>query len=216
MIKISKIKNLLFLSILLFGFAFASKAQQHADIRLHGYAIGAFSDKVDSYYSSTDYFQGTINGGLQWGAGIEIKPSKMMGLEFLYNRLDTKSPMTYYDNGVKSGTFDAGINNFMLGFNRYFVSNAKVEGYGGLLAGITGFKIGTKTATKFGYGFRLGANIWATPKVGIKLQAQLMSASQAVGGGFYLGTGGSGAGISSYSSFYQFGLGGGLVFKLGN
>ncbi len=216
MIKISKMKNVLFLSILFLGFTIVSKAQQHADIRLHGYAIGAFSDQVDSYYSSTDNFKGTINGGLQWGAGVEIKPSKMMGLEFLYNRLDTKSSMTYYDNGPKSGTFDAGINNFMLGFNRYFVSNAKVEGYGGLLAGITGFKIGTKTATKFGYGFRLGANIWATPKVGIKFQAQLMSASQAVGGGFYLGTGGSGAGISSYSSFYQFGLGGGLVFKLGN
>ena len=216
MIKIFKIKNLLFLSILLLGFAFASKAQQHADFRLHGYAIGAFSDKVDSYYSSTDYFQGTINGGLQWGAGIEMKPNKMMGIEFLYNRLDTKAPMTYYDVVKKTGTFDAGINNFMLAVNRYFVSNAKVEGYGGLLAGITGFKIGTKTATKFGYGFRLGANILATPKVGIKLQAQLMSASQAVGGGFYLGTGGSGAGISSYSSFYQFGLGGGLVFKLGN
>jgi hypothetical protein len=208
-------KNLLLLSILLLGFAVASKAQ-HADIRLHGYAIGAFSDNVDSYYSNTDYFKGSINGGLQWGAGIEIKPNKMMGIEFLYNRLDTKAPMTYYDVVKKTGTFDAGINNFMLGFNRYFVSSAKVEGYGGLLAGITGFKIGTKTATKFGYGFRLGANIWATPKVGIKLQAQLMSASQAVGGGFYLGTGGAGAGISSYSSFYQFGLGGGLVFKLGN
>ncbi len=34
-------------------------------------------------------------------------------------------------------------------------------------------------------------------------------------GGFYFGTGGVGAGVSSYSTMYQFGVGGGLVFKLG-
>ena len=209
-------KKLFILSAMLLGLMTSTQAQKHADIRLNAYTVGAFSDKVDSYYSSTDYFNGTINGGLQWGGGIEIKPNKMMGIEFLYNRLDTKAPMTYYDNGIKSGTYDAGINNFMLGVNRYFVSNEKVEAFGGALIGVTGFKVGSKSATKFGYGFRLGANVWATPKVGLKLQAQLMSASQAVGGGFYIGTGGTGAGLSSYSSFYQFGLGGGLVFKLGN
>jgi hypothetical protein len=215
MFKNYKMKNLFILSFVLLGLVTAANAQ-HADIRFNGYTIGAFSDKVDSYYSNTDYFNGTINGGLQWGAGIEIKPNRAMGIEFLYNRLNTSSSMTYYNNGVKSGNFDAGINNFMLGVNHYFVSNAKIEGYAGALAGITSFKIGSTTATKFGYGFRLGANVWATSRVGIKLQAQLMSAAQSVGGGFYIGTGGSGAGISSYSSFYQFGLGGGLTFKLGH
>jgi hypothetical protein len=206
-------KNLFILSLGLFGFTMAAKAQ-HSDIRLNGYAIGAFSDKVDSYYSQTDYFNGTINGGLQWGGGIEIKPNKMVGIEFLYNRLDTKAPMTFYNNGVKTGTYDCGINNFMLAVNRYFVATEKVEAYGSILAGVTSFKIGSSTATKFGYGFRLGANFWASPRVALKLQAQLMSASQSVGGGFYVGTGGGGAGVSSYSSFYQFGLGGGLAFRL--
>ena len=36
-----------------------------------------------------------------------------------------------------------------------------------------------------------------------------------MGGGLYFGTGGAGAGVSTYSSYYQFNLGGGLVFKLG-
>jgi hypothetical protein len=207
-------KNLIILSIGLFGFTMAAKAQ-HTDIRFNGYTVGTFSDNVDSYFSPTDYFTGTINGGFQWGGGIEVKPNKMIGIEFLYNRLDTKAPMTYFNNGIKSGTFDAGINNFMLAMNRYFVSNEKVEAFGGLMLGVTGFKIGSTSTTKFGYGFRLGANFWATPKVALKLQAQLMSASQAIGGGFFLGTGGAGVGISSFSSFYQFGLGGGLAFRLG-
>lgn len=208
-------KNLLFLSFALMGLSMAAKAQ-HSDIRFNGYAIGAFSDNVDSYYSTTDYFNGQVNGGFQWGGGIEIKPNKMMGIEFLYNRLDTKASLTYYNNGVKNGTFNTAINNYMLGINRYFVSNEKTEAFGGLLLGVTSGKVGPQSTTKFGYGFRLGANFWVSPKVGLKLQAQLMSASQAVGGGFYFGTGGGGLGVSSYSSFYQFGLGAGLAFKLGH
>ena len=69
--------------------------------------------------------------------------------------------------------------------------------------------------TKFAWGFRLGGNIWASPKIALKIQAQIMSATQAAGGGFYFGTGGAGAGVSTYSSIYQFGLGGGLCFALG-
>jgi hypothetical protein len=52
-------------------------------------------------------------------------------------------------------------------------------------------------------------------KVGIKLTAQLQSAVQSMGGGFFIGTGGVSAGVSSFSSLMQFGLGTGLVFKLG-
>jgi hypothetical protein len=47
------------------------------------------------------------------------------------------------------------------------------------------------------------------------LQAQLQSAVQAFGGGLFVGTGGVGAGVNSYSTIMQFGLGGGLVFKFG-
>jgi hypothetical protein len=72
----------------------------------------------------------------------------------------------------------------------------------------------TGSGTKFAWGAKLGVNIWASEKVGIKLQADLLSAVQAVGGGIYFGTGGAGAGISGFSTYYQVSFGGGLVFKL--
>lgn len=96
-----------------------------------------------------------------------------------------------------------------------------VEGFGGLMAGMVVASItnpdtnGNTTPTKFAWGIRGGANIWASEKVAIKLQIQLLSAVQSMGGGLYFGTGGVGAGVSSYSSIYQFGLGGGLTFALG-
>jgi hypothetical protein len=68
--------------------------------------------------------------------------------------------------------------------------------------------------TKFGWGVRLGLNIWASDRVALKIQTQLTSAVQGVGGGLYFGTGGGGAGVTSYSTIYQFGLGGGLSFKM--
>jgi hypothetical protein len=191
------------------------------NIRLNGYAMGVFNDKVDSYYDNTSYYNGTINGGFQWGTGLEFMVRKDYGVELLYLRQDTKAPITYYDNGVKNTDFDLGINYIMLGGTRYFRGAGKVEGFGGAMLGIDAIGIDNpdngkhSSKTFFAWGIRGGANIWASEKVGIKLQAQLLSAVQSVGGGFYFGTGGAGAGVASYSSMYQFGLGGGLVFKLG-
>ncbi len=198
-----------------------SQAQQ---IRFNAYAIGAFSDRVSSYYSSSNQFNGQVNGGFIWGGGFEYMAQKYSGIELMYNRMDTKAPMTYYNNSIlpKSTNFDLGLNQIMVGFNRYFPSgNAKIEPFVGACLGLSIFDIknpdngSSSSATKFGYGFKTGVNIWASKKVALKLQGQLFSASQAVGGGLYFGTGGGGAGISSYSTFFQFGLGGGLVFNLG-
>jgi hypothetical protein len=43
-----------------------------------------FDDKFDSYYSSSDYYNGKFKGGLQWGVGLEYMPTPMNGIELLY------------------------------------------------------------------------------------------------------------------------------------
>jgi hypothetical protein len=189
-------------------------------IRLHGYTTYAFADNhVDSYYSTTSYFEGSINGGFQWGGGLEVMPYPAIGVEFTYYRLDSKAPMEYYNNGVKFTTFDLAQNWLFLSFNKYVPVNPKVEPFAGMQLGMDILDVanpdgGSGSGTKFAWGARVGANIWASEKVGIKLQMSLMSAVQAFGGGIYFGTGGAGAGVSGFSTYYQFNLGGGLVFKL--
>jgi hypothetical protein len=190
--------------------------------RFHVYTGYAFDDDIDSYYDNSNNYKGTIRGNFMWGGGIEFMPHKYTGFEVSYLRMDTEAPMTYISGGVKKNkTFNVGINNIMIGGNRYFpVANKRVEPYAGAMLGMTIFSIknsdagGSKTTTKFGYGLKLGTNVYITETVGIKFQAQLMSVAQAVGGGAYFGTGGAGVGLSSYSSMLQVGLGGGLVFKL--
>ena len=209
------------LSVVLLAFVMPAIGQQKQS-RINLYGGYVFDDKVDSYYDPTSYYNGTVKGGFQWGGGIEFLPHYNMGIELLYLRQDTKAPMNYYSGGVKYTNFDLGINYVLLGGNRYFQKpGGKVEGFGGFLVGVdimslknpTNGNSGTKS--KVALGLRGGGNIWASEKVGIKLQAQLLSAIQSVGGGFYFGTGGTSVGLTTYSSIYQFTLGGGLVFKLG-
>lgn len=208
------------LSILLLCFFIPAMSQKTT--RLNGYAVYVFDDKFDSYYSGTDYYEGKIKGGLQWGLGVEFMPSPMNGIELLYLNQQTTAPTNYYLVTAKHTNFDVGLNWAMLGFNRYMRKpGSKAEGFGGVMLGAAFINAtnpdngNENSATKFAWGLKFGANIWASEKVAIKLQGQLMSAVQSAGGGLYFGTGGAGAGVSTYSSMYQFGLGGGLVFALG-
>jgi hypothetical protein len=190
-------------------------------VRLHGYATYAFDDNnVDSYYSATEYFNGTIKGGFQYGGGLEVMPYPVMGVEFMYLRLDSKAPMEYYNNGIKYTEFDLAQNFLLLSFNKYVPVNPKVEPFAGFQLGMDIINAdnpdnkNSGSSTKFAWGAKAGVNVWVNEKVGIKLQASLLSAVQAVGGSVYFGTGGGGAGVSGFSTYYQFNLGGGLVFKL--
>jgi hypothetical protein len=192
--------------------------------KLNIYGNYAFDDKVDNYYSTTSYYNGKIKGGFLWGGGLEFGLHDYYGIELSYLRLDTKAPMTYYDyndNDVKNTSFDVAMNYIMVGGVKSVPTHEKAEPYGGLMLGMAIIdaknpdKSTSHSATKFAWGARLGTNIWANEKVGIKLQAQILSVPQGVGGGLYFGTGGAGAGVSTYSSMLQFVLGGGLTFKLG-
>lgn len=198
---------------------------QSNKVKLQGYVNYVFDDGFDSYYDAYNFYDGTLKGGVQWGIGVEYMAKPHYGIELLFLRQSTTAPTTYQSTQtgtLKQEEFDIGINYLLLAGNRYFGDKSKkVEGYGGFLLGIGIMDIrrpsdgSTGNTTKFGWGMRLGANIWASQRIAIKLQTQLTSITQGAGGGFYFGTGGAGAGVSTYSSIYQFGLGGGLVFQLG-
>ncbi len=211
--------------IALIGLAgFSTYAQS---VNLSAYGGYVFDNAFDSYYDFNDYYDGEIQGGFQWGLGVEYKMHPSIGVEISYFRQDTHSPTTYWipNNGISNGKqftdFDLGINYIMLGGNKYLrAPDSKFEGFGGLSAGMFIANLSNpdngneSNVTKFAWGGKLGGIFWASHSVGIKLQMQLLSAVQAAGGGFYFGTGGVYTGVSSYSTIYQFSLGGGLVFNL--
>jgi len=219
------------LAIVLFltsAYAFGQRPQQTSSasngpqVRLNGYAIYALADNhVESGYYSNTYWEGSISDGFQYGGGIEILPIPTTGIEISYMRLDSKLDLYYYDGALGSDIlFNLAHNYIFIGGNQYLKVNPKIEPYAGMQLGMAVYTAenpttsNSETETKFAWGIKAGLNIWLSEKVGLKMQTQLLSAVQAIGGGIYFGTGGSGAAVSGFSTYYQFNVGGGLVFKL--
>ncbi len=212
-----------YLTFLIILFATSTCFSQGLRLNLYGHYV--FDDQVESYYNSTNYFHGLVKGGFLGGGSLEFRVHDYYGVELLYLRQNTTVPTNYYDissGREKNPTLNMNVNWIMAGGMRSQKMNEKVEGYAGFLFGVAILDAhnpdndNSNSSTKFAWGMKMGCNIWLSEKVGIKLQAQLLSAVQAAGGTLYVGTGGAGAGVSTYSSMLQFSLGGGLCFKLGN
>lgn len=205
-------------------FIFSSTFLMAQELRLNTYAGYIFKDQVDSYYSSSSYFNGTIQDGLRWGLGLEYHIPDRGAIEIQYLRQDTSAPTTYLDEGIfnqiQNTTFDLGINYIFINGTRYFPVSEQVEPFAGAGIGLGIFGVdnpdngNSNSATKFSWQVRGGSNFWLAENIALRVQASLVSATQAIGGGLYFGTGGVGGGLSSYSSLLQFGLEGGIVFRI--
>ena len=210
-----------FLSLLLISAVMVTSAQ---NLRLNLYTSYVFDDGFDFYNSPTDYYSGTLEGGVQLGAGLEYLAAPHAGVELLYFYKKSDLPSKFKFGTLtteRSETFEVQQHNILLGLNSHRMSaSQKVEGYGGLLLGMVITDVSSPSSGKsesnsnFAWGGKLGADIWVSPKVGIKLQAQILSATRAYGGDLYYGYWGPVA-VPDYSTMWQFGLGGGLTFRLG-
>lgn len=190
--------------------------------QLNLYGMYAFDDHVEGSGDNGYYFSGTVKGGFLWGAGLQFNLRDNYGLELLYMRQDTHVDLDFNrGSGNEKTNPSVSANYVMLAGVKSVKTGNKAEPYGGIMLGANFLNVKSDgdiqggSATKFAWGIRGGVNIWASERVGIKLQAQLLSSVQGVGGGIYLGTGGAGAGVSTYSSVLQLGLGGGLTFRFG-
>jgi hypothetical protein len=192
------------------------------ELRINTYGSYNFKDRVDFVSDNNDYYNGTLKDGFMFGGGFEFMANDEYGIELSYLRMNSSALMSYpYNFSKKTTNYNLGTNYILLGSNRYFdTKNKMIEPYAGAQAGVViyGYKNlennNTGTITKFAWGLKTGVNVWATKQLGIKFQAQVLSAVQSIGGGLYLGTSGSGAAINTNSSVFQFGLGGGIMIKL--
>src|SRR5688572_1233902 len=115
-----------------------ANAQGGININLYGAYV--FDDKFDTYYTSNQYYEGTIKGGFQWGVGVEYLVRPEYGVELLYLRQDTNAPTRYNLTGLgqdNDADLDLGINYLLLAPNKHFLSsNEKLEGFGSFMLGV--------------------------------------------------------------------------------
>ena len=207
------------LSALLMAITILSFGQKGA--RINFYSAYVFDDGFDVVNDANTYYNGTVKGGYQWGAGLEYLFSAQSGAEILYLHRSTTVPANFKFGSTtqaRSETFDLKHDFILLSGDGHF-AKGKAEGYGGLMAGVLisnleAPSLGKSSSnTNFAWGGRIGTNIWVSPKLGIKLQALILSASRATGGDYYWSWYGP-VYLTSYSTLWQFSLGGGLTFKI--
>ena len=208
-------------SALLMTIAFVSFGQKGA--RINFYSAYVFDDGFDVWNDANTYYNGTVKGGYQWGAGLEYLFNPQSSAEILYLHRGTTVPATFKfgtATQARSETFDLKHDFILLSGDGHF-SKGKAEGYAGLMAGVLISNLEapsqgkSSSNTNFAWGGRIGTNIWVSSRLGIKLQALILSASRATGGDYYWSWYGP-IYLNTYSTLWQFSLGGGLTFKMGN
>jgi hypothetical protein len=167
-----------------------------------------------------DYGDVHIDGNAQYGGMISLGVSRVMDVDLIYNRSDTKAQVNYYNYGgyVKpSLDVPLSINYIQIGFTKNFRVNPMVSPFVGFNVGACDFapKEDYADAWFFSVGMNAGAKIYFAERIGLRLQAQGYVPVQGSAFSMFIGTGGSSAGVSVYSTLFQFGFTGGLIFRLG-
>src|SRR6187431_144597 len=214
-------KKVMFLALSM-TIAFATFGQK--GLRLNFYTGYTFDDGFDVVNDANTYYNGTVKGGVQWGGGLQYMFNPQSSAEIFYLHRSTTVPANFKFGSTTQGrseTFDLKHDFIMLSGDGHFSKHgSKAEGYAGLMAGVLlshleAPSLGKSSSNEnFAWGGRLGTNIWFSPKLGLKLQAMILSASRATGGDYYWSWYGP-IYLTEYSTLWQFSLGGGLTFKLG-
>ena len=210
-------KKVLIFSALFIATMFTASAQ----LRLNAYGAYVFDDGFDVFGDANNYYNGKVKGGFQWGGGLQYAFSPYSAAELMYINHSTTAPATFKfgTNNARTEDFNVNLHYIMLSGDGLY-QKGKAEGYAGLMLGmlisdVEAPSVGKSASNEyFAWGGRLGTTIWTSSKLGIKLQAMVLSSSKATGGDYYWSWYGP-VYLSTYSTLWQFSLGGGLAIKLG-
>jgi hypothetical protein len=158
-----------------------------------------------------------LGDGQNWGGNLGFSLNDFMEIELSYNYMGTRATASspFLNNRVDVRT---NVHYAMIGSNRLFPTSDAMTFFAGM-------KIGTGTLafpdgeyrniTKFSVGLQGGMKYFATERIGIRLQANLMMPVVSAGGSLWWSPGsGTSVGVSTFSPIVQFGFTGGLIFRL--
>jgi opacity protein-like surface antigen len=199
-------KSLIIILILFSGIYL--NAQSTGAIRLNAYGSYNFNERVplDAFYTD-------VQGGFQWGAGLEYFIRRNKSIELKYLRMDTKTPL-FRPNGeqVNKGNDDAALNYILLGGNNYFGGNGKITPFAGIGLGVGWAEGNTNNSgAKFAWDAKLGVHIATESVVSFKVQAYVQSMVSTFGTDYWSYNGFIYA-VPDYATIFQFGLGGVICF----
>lgn len=158
-----------------------------------------------------------LRDGQNWGGMLGFSVNDFTEVELGYSYQGT-SAVARSVNLQENIDIAAQVHYATLGVNRLFPTSDKMTFFAGakMGTGTLAFPNGeSRNFTRFSAGFQGGMKYYASDRVGIRLQANLMMPILAVGTSLWWSPGaGTSVGLSGWSPIAQFGFTGGLVFRL--
>lgn len=209
---------ILFFMISFFVYHPNVSAQKFEITPFYGYM---FAGKVTGYQGDLNI----RNNGI-YGFMLDISVHPAMQVELFYSRTDTRADFVEY-RGPTYKLTDVSVNYFQIGALRHINKTKNIIIYGIGTLGATLFSPSgegyNETPIQYSYEdwwlfsltFGGGAKIFLSKKIGIRLEGRLMMPITWAGGGFMVGTGGSGFYLGGGSAILQASLTAGLIIALG-
>lgn len=216
----SKLKLVILVLIVSFFIYHPNVSAQKLEITpYYGYM---FAGKVPGYYGDLN-----VRDSGMYGLIVDININPAMAVEFYYSRSDTRIDYIEF-RGPTYQLTDASVNYFQVGVLRTMKQVDKVNIYGVGTLGASLFSPSSKNYSEypepityedwwlFSLTFGGGAKVALSDKIGLRFEGRLMMPITWAGGGFMVGTGGSGFYLGGGSAILQASLMAGLTFKLGS
>ena len=178
-------------------------------IEIHAFGGGNFGDRFN-----VNGGQARVRGSALFGASIWYETISGLGVEVEYMRQSTTGEVT------SSFLIDSDIPmnfNYVLGGGHWvYTPNESVRTNLGIKFGATGFYPDTdryNNVWKFTAAFNAGMRYYITERIGLRAQLHLLMPIQFGAGTFWAGNGGSGVGVSTFTTILQFGGVAGIFYR---
>ena len=167
-----------------------------------------------------------VRDASSYGLMLDVTVQRGMQVELFYSRSDTRADLVEY-RGPTVKLTDVSVNYFQLGFLRTVKKIDKVSIYGVGSLGATLFSpSGNRYEGSpedlyfedwwlFSVTVGGGAKVMFSERVGLRLEGRLMMPITWAGGGFMVGTGGSGFYLGGGSAILQASMTAGIIIALG-
>ncbi len=196
--------------IFLISFLFISDVSAQTEI----FAFGGYMMTTSVSVAEGDL---QIKDVPDYGLGVDITMRRGIQLELIWISAQTHVKIKRYPSGFTEDLFDMNVHYFQVG-GVWEMGRGKARPFGAFTVGATLFD--AKDATRndewlASMTFGGGGKFDLSKSIGIRLQARILVPLIFSGGGLWVGTGGVGVGVGSYTPFVQFDLTAGLYIRLG-
>ena len=200
-------------SILLLALMFAGGfGIAHAQVEVTPYAGWMFAGSLAGTNGRVDVTDDWAYGGM-----IDIPISPDLIAEIMYTRIDTRATVEQRPDFIEEPLFDLAIQYFHLGAVYQENVAKKITGFGAFTLGATLFSPKNSVyedETRFSIALATGLKIYATERLGLRLQGRLLVPMFFTGGSLWCGGGGCAASVNGGSSLIQGDLGIGVMVRL--